>query len=47
MSAQKKSKIMTNSMNNVSVNISMNGQKLKEVTSFKYTGATFFKNGTC
>ena len=30
-----KSKIMTNSMNNISADISMNGQKLVEVTSFK------------
>ena len=27
------SKIMTNSMNNISANISMNSQKLEEVTS--------------
>ena len=25
----------------------MNGQKLKEVTSFKYLGATMCKDGTC
>ena len=31
-----KSKTMTNSTNNISVDISMNGQKLEEVTSFKY-----------
>ena len=30
-----KSKIMTNSTNNISTDISMNGQKLEEVTSFK------------
>ena len=30
------SKTMTNSMNNISADISMNGQKLEEVTSFKY-----------
>ena len=29
-----KSKIMTNSTNNISANISMNGQKLEEGTSF-------------
>ena len=27
---------MTNSTNNISADISMNGQKLEEVTSFKY-----------
>ena len=42
-----KSKIMTNSMNNISADISMNGQKLEEVTSFKYLGANLCKNGTC
>ena len=31
-----KSKIMTNSTNNISTDISMNGQKLEQVTSFKY-----------
>ena len=43
----KKSKITTNSMNNISADISMNGQKLVEVTSFKYMGATLCKDGTC
>ena len=38
---------MTNSTNNVSGNISMNGQKLEEVTCFKYLGATLWKDGTC
>ena len=42
-----KSKIMTNNTNNVSTGISMNGQKLEEVTSFKYLGATLCKDGTC
>ena len=42
-----KSKIMTNSMNNISADISMNGQKLEEVISFKYLGATLCKDGTC
>ena len=37
---KKKSKIMTNSTNNITADISMNGQKLEEVTSFKYLGAT-------
>ena len=31
---------MTNSTNNISADISMNGQKLEEVTSFKYLGTT-------
>ena len=38
-----KSKIMTHSTDN----ISMNGQKLEEVTSFKYLGATLCVDGTC
>ena len=42
-----KSKIMTNSTNNISANISMNGQKLEEVTIFKYLGATLCKDSTC
>ena len=42
-----KSKIMTNSTNNISADISMNGQKLEEVTSFQYLGATLYKDGTC
>ena len=42
-----KSKIMTNSMNNISIIISMTGQELGEVTSFKYLGATLCKDGTC
>ena len=46
-----KNKIMTNSKNNISADISMNGQKQEEVTSFKYLGAslgaTLCKNGTC
>ena len=42
-----KSKVMTNSMNNISADISMNGQKLEEVTSFKCLGATLCREGTC
>ena len=42
-----KSKIMTNSMNNIGADIIMNGQNLEEVTSFKYLGATLCKHGTC
>ena len=41
-----KRKIMTNSTNNISADISMNGQKLEEVTSFKYLEATRCKDGT-
>ena len=40
------SKVMTNSANNISAGISMNGQKLEEVTSFKYLGPTLCKDGT-
>ena len=40
-----KSTVMTNSMNNISVG--MNGQKLEQVTSFKYLGATLCKDGAC
>ena len=43
----KQSKIMTNSMNNTSADISMKSQKLEEVTGFKYLGATLCKDGTC
>ena len=39
-----KIKLMTNSTNNISADISMNGQKLEEVTSFKYLGATLYKD---
>ena len=42
-----KSKIMTNSISNIGADISMNGQRLDEVTSFKYLGATLCKDGTC
>ena len=42
----KKSKIMTHSTNNISADISINGKKLEEVTSFKYLGATLCKDGT-
>ena len=42
-----KSTIMTNSTNNISADISINGQKLEEVTSFQYLGATLYKDGTC
>ena len=42
-----KSKIMTSSTNNISADISTNSQKLEEMTSFKYLGATLCKDGTC
>ena len=42
-----KSKIMTNSINNIRADISMNGETLEEVTSFKYLGITLCKDGTC
>ena len=38
---------MTNSTNNISADISMNGQMLQDVTSFKYLGATLCMEGTC
>ena len=42
-----RSKIMTNSMNNIIADINMNGQKLEDVSSFKYLVATPCKDGTC
>ena len=42
-----KSTIMTNSINNISADISMDSQKLEKVTSFKYLGATLCKDGMC
>ena len=43
-----KSKILTNSTNNISADISMNGRKLEELTSFKYLGTTVLcKDGIC
>ena len=41
-----KSKIMTSSSKNISTVISMNGQKLEKVTSFKCLGETLFQDGT-
>ena len=41
------SKIMSNSTDNICADISMNGQKLEEVTSFNSLGATLCKNGSC
>ena len=45
--SREKSKIMTNSTNNISADINMDCQKLEEVTSFTYLGATLCKDGTC
>ena len=43
-----KSKIMTNSTNNISADISMHGKKLEEVTSHKYQRVTCLcKDSTC
>ena len=46
-SSTEKSKSMTNSTNNISACISMNGQKVEQVISFMYLVATLCKNGTC
>ncbi|KAH3888988.1 hypothetical protein DPMN_013034 [Dreissena polymorpha] len=37
---------MVNSTTNTSATNAMNSRKLEEVTSFKYLGATLFKDGT-
>ena len=44
-----KNKIMNYSTNNISADIiiSINGQKLEEVTSFKWMGSTLCKDGIC
>ena len=42
-----KSKVVVDGTNEIRVNITMNGQPLEEVTSFKYLGATLSKDGTC
>ena len=42
-----KSKVMANSMINISADISMKSQKLEEVTSFKYLGATLCMDCFC
>ena len=41
------SKNMVNRANDSSEVVGMNGQKLEEMTSFKYLGATLFKDDTC
>ena len=42
-----KNKVMANSTNDISTDISMNDQKTEELTSFKYMGATLCKDSTC
>ena len=42
-----KSKLMTNSKCDISADISVKGQKLEELTNFKYRGITPSKDGTC
>ena len=39
--------VTNNSNNNTSANITLNGERLKEVNNFKYLGATLSKDGTC
>ena len=46
-SQHREDKIMTISTNNISADISVTGQKLEEVASFKYLGATLCMDGTC
>ena len=41
------SRIRANSRNNFSADITRNGQKLEEMTSFKFLGATLDKADTC
>ena len=41
-----KSKVMANSTNDISTGISMNDQKMEELISFKYLGATLCKDST-
>ena len=41
-----KSKVMVNSRQKLKANITMNGQRLEEVTSFKYLGATLTQDGS-
>ena len=42
-----KSKIMTNSKITISAAVSMNNQKLDEMTNFEYLGPNLCKDGTC
>ena len=41
-----KSTVMVNGTKEISVNVTVNGQPLEEVTGFKYLGATLSKDGT-
>ena len=43
--SSEKSKVMVNSGDKITVQISMNGQQLEEVMAFKYLGATLTKDG--
>ena len=43
--SSEKSKVMVNSGDNTTVQISMNGQQLEELMAFKYLGATLTKDG--
>ena len=43
----KNSKIMTNSTNNISADITTQGQKLEVMVNLKYLGATLCKDGNC
>jgi hypothetical protein len=45
--SHEKRKVMVNSGNDNTADIYMNGQKLEEVNSFKYLGATLSKDGSC
>ena len=42
-----KSKIMVNSTNNTSADVTLDEEQLEEVSNFKYLGATLSKDGTC
>ena len=44
---KEKSKVITNSTNDISAYASMYGLKLEAVTSFKYMGATLCKDDIC
>ena len=44
--SSEKSKVLVNSRNNASADISMNGEQLEVVNSFKYLGATLTSDGT-
>ena len=42
-----KSKVMVSSTEHITASITMNGEPLEEVSTFKYLGATLSKDGTC